>query len=140
MNKKILLSLVFFAVFGLGVMTGLGMSTRFGPAAVEKRALHINARERWKRLAEQLQLTEEQRERIKPLVYEATRRQRENLAEIKKELRVLEEKIRAELTPEQRARFRELRREDRGGRYRPEAPPPPGPSGGPATEPSPPAL
>ncbi|WP_404422066.1 hypothetical protein [Nibricoccus sp. IMCC34717] len=124
MNRKFLFALVFLAVFALGVMTGLGMSTRLAPVAVEKRAWQINARERWKRLAEQLQLTEQQRERIKPLVVETARLQRENLLELKKAFKALEEKIQAELTPEQRVRYQELRREERGNRRHLDGPPP----------------
>ncbi|MDX2187646.1 MAG: hypothetical protein SFV32_11985 [Opitutaceae bacterium] len=112
-KRKLLFGLVMVTIFGLGMLTGVGLASRVAPAAVEKRAWLVHGRERWKRMSEELNLTQEQRQTIKPLVLESFRQQRKHLGEIRRELNQLDDRINQELTDEQRVKFREMRKHDR---------------------------
>jgi len=121
--KPILAALVIFAA---GVVTGgMTLDLKRSPwnllAGPRSDSVHkpyasarwdIQLRDISKRMEEQLALTPEQRERVTTIVHETQGRMRtlwEDVApRTREEMRQMREKIRAELTPEQRKKFEQI--------------------------------
>ena len=112
--KPILAALVIFAA---GVVTGgLTVNLRKQPArpkgtVVAKKpvAMLRELRELSRRMQAELDLTPEQRERIEAIIHDSQERVKTLRDEIgQKEFREMRQKIRSELTPEQRKKFAEL--------------------------------
>jgi len=112
--KPILAALVIFAA---GVVTGgLTVNLRKQPArpkgtVVAKKpvAMPRELRELSRRMQAELDLTPEQRERIEAIIHDSQERVKTLRDEIgQKEFREMRQKIRSELTPEQRKKFAEL--------------------------------
>jgi hypothetical protein len=141
MKKTILVILVFAGVFACGAVVGGALTFRFRDSFVEGRGAGRFTLEQWRELSEKLDLTAEQKKKMRPLL----RRFSEDQQAIRKQGQVTLERLRTDLeallTPEQQKRYREYRalqmqrdrerkpkdRDHRGG----DAGPGPGPGGTP---------
>jgi Spy/CpxP family protein refolding chaperone len=123
--------LIFTGVFLAGVVTGGLAALRFAKAVVRERPpFEQMGAQQLKRLNDRLNLTEVQRERIRPILNEAgeelRRIRREQLKEGAQIMERAHQRIAAELDPRQREAFEEMRRalrervrggpHDKGGR------------------------
>lgn len=109
MKSKWALSLAFVVVFALGVLAGTAFFSGVGREVVERRAAGMNVQQNWRRISQELNLTPEQRQRIRAVLAETVMERQAMLRETRKLDRTLEERILAELNPEQRDRFTQLR-------------------------------
>ncbi len=119
-------------IFGAGVVTGglvVRQSNRIAPSVVPRNAVvqrraqpeggvlqgHVQRMELLNRVQQELNLDPDQRSRVEKIISEGQSRTKELLEPVAKQLRQemqqAREKIRAELTPEQRQRFEELLRQ-----------------------------
>ena len=153
MNKTWKVVLAFTAVFLAGAIFGGLLFMRAGPRWAQRRGAPAVLRH----MADRLELTNEQKEKIRPLVDEAEDQIRQlrqiSIKETGLILRRLQQTLAVELTPEQRKKLekmqerqRELMREERPGLPPPRErkggkregttpPPPPSPTAPAATEP-----
>ncbi len=118
MNKPWKLILLLTGIFLAGGATGSLLTVRFGRDLINQRA----ALEKWapdhlRKLTERLDLTTEQVERLKPIVYrnmeEIGRLRSDSMRETRSVFERMEREIAAQLTPEQRAKFEEHNRQKR---------------------------
>ncbi|MBC7366957.1 MAG: hypothetical protein H7343_09135 [Undibacterium sp.] len=158
MNKTWKVVLAFTAVFMAGSIFGGLLAMRVGPRAAQKKGgpPPVAGQMMLRHFADRLELTPEQKEKIRPMVERADEEVRHlrqsSLKETGVVLRRLQQEISGELTEEQRKKLeklqerqRELMREDRperpagqkfrermGGKRESGSPVPPPPSGEPA--------
>lgn len=120
MNKNWKVILTFIGIFAAGAVTGILVAPSFFRNVAEWRAQHSPARSQFQgqlgrqffsRITEQLDLTPEQREKIKPIeqrmIAELRRLRRETQRETELVIKQTQEEISAVLTPEQRVQFEE---------------------------------
>lgn len=117
--KVILATLV---IFGTGVITGalvvnLHYPAEARPLSVKASAtsappLQIQRKEFFQRMKRELKLRAEQQQRVEQLIHESQQRTQplwdQVAPQMRDELRAVKEKIRAELDPDQQAKFEEL--------------------------------
>jgi Spy/CpxP family protein refolding chaperone len=117
MTKPWQIWLVLIAIFGTGTAGGWLVARH----AARRSARHLLPPEGWaarqfERVAEEVQLTPEQKERIKPIVAanidEMLKLRRQALDIVDR----MEKQIAAELTPEQRAKYEQILQERRAAR------------------------
>ena len=113
MNKTLLVILAFLGVFVCGAVVGGVVTFRFGRQAVQKKAAEHIGLQQWRKMGEQMELTAEQREKIRPLVVRAAQDRQAALKQAQMFNDRLVEDVEALLTPEQRAKFQELRKRQR---------------------------
>ena len=113
MNKTLLVILAFLGVFVCGAVVGGVVTFRFGRQAVQKKAAEHIGLQQWRRMGDQMELTAEQREKIRPLVVRAAQDRQAALKQAQVFNDRLVEDVEAILTPEQRAKFQELRKRQR---------------------------
>jgi len=113
MNRALLVWFAFLGVFASGAVTGGVVGQRMARTVVQRRASEQFTEQQFKRIGDQLELTDEQRARIRPIITHAAGeiqlRRRENLAILEK----METDIRAQLTQAQEAKFDQLRSRQR---------------------------
>jgi len=113
MNRILLVWFAFFGVFAAGAVTGGIVTQRVARTVIQRRASEQFTEQQFKRVAEQLELTDEQRARIRPIITRAAGeiqlRRRENLAILEK----MESDIRAQLSDAQLVKFDQLRTRQR---------------------------
>ena len=163
MNKSWQVCLVLIAIFAVGGISGglvaYRVARRHMPLPLPPEAWGAR---RFEHVAQELQLTPEQKARIKPIVKrnieEIEKLHRQSMHEVRGILERMETDIAAELTPEQRTQYEQFLKERRearkqmqeprgmrGERDRPpgrspgEKPPPPAPEAGGQPPPSPPS-
>ena len=108
MNKPWLLVLVFAGIFVTGVVTGGFVAVRYMHGVVQEKVTQKYVMWRLNRFGGQLQLTKEQRERIKPILSKGG----EQIGELQKDVAAvkqqLEEDLKKELSDAQRLKFDEF--------------------------------
>jgi len=113
MNRVLLVWFAFLGVFAAGAVTGGIVTQRIAKTVVQRRASEQFTEQQFKRVSDQLELTEDQRARIRPIITRAAGeiqlRRRENLAILEK----MEADIRSQLTDAQLQKFDELRERQR---------------------------
>jgi Spy/CpxP family protein refolding chaperone len=113
MNRTLLVWLAFLGVFAAGAVTGGIVAARMAKTVVQRRASEQFTEQQFKRVSDQLELTDEQRARIRPIITKAAGeiqlRRRENLAILEK----MESDIRAQLTDAQLVKFDKIRKRQR---------------------------
>lgn len=112
------LILVLVGIFAAGVVTGAFVTLRVGREIVAKRAMPEQwAPQRLKRLAERLELTPEQLEQLRPVMRrnmeELNRLRNYSMEGTRDILERMQREITEKLTPEQRAKFEQMSREER---------------------------
>ena len=116
MNKAWQLVLIFVGIFFAGAVTGGFVAVRYARAMVQKRVAEQFGILQLKQFGDQLQLTREQRDRIKPILFRAG----EQLRDLQKDRVAVTEQMEAdlkkELTEAQGAKYEELRNEQRNER------------------------
>ncbi len=109
MNRTLLVWFAFLGVFAAGAVTGGVITQRMSRTFVQRRASEQFTEQQFKRVGDQLDLTEDQRARIRPIITSAAGeiqlRRRENFATLEK----MEADIRAQLTDAQLVKFDQLR-------------------------------
>jgi len=113
MNKTLLVVLAFLGVFVCGATVGGVVTFRFGRQAVQKKAAEHIGLQQWRKMGEQLELTAEQREKIRPLVVRAAQDRQAALKQAQVFNDRLVEDLEAFFMPEQREKFQELRKRQR---------------------------
>jgi Spy/CpxP family protein refolding chaperone len=113
MNRVLLVWFAFLGVFAAGAVTGGMIAQRMAKTVIQRRASEQFTEQQFKRVSEQLELTEDQRARIRPIITHAAGeiqlRRRENLAILEK----MESDIRSQLTDSQLQKFDDLRERQR---------------------------
>ncbi|MFA5057832.1 MAG: hypothetical protein WC485_06935, partial [Opitutaceae bacterium] len=118
MNKPWQICLTLIAIFAAGGVSGGLVAYR----VAQRRVPHSPRIEAWgarqmERVAQELQLTPEQRERIKPIVKrnmeELARLRRESMRTVHEIIQRMETDIAAELTPEQRVKYEQILKKHR---------------------------
>lgn len=110
MNKTLLVILAFLGVFVCGAAVGGVVTFRFGRQAVQKKAAEQIGLQQWRKMGEQMELTAEQREKIRPLVVRAAQDRQTALKQAQVFNERLVDDVEALLTPEQREKFQEQRK------------------------------
>jgi Spy/CpxP family protein refolding chaperone len=109
MKKTILIILVFAGVFACGAVVGGALTFRFRDSFVEERGAGKFAGDQWRELAEKLDLTAEQKKKMRPIF----RRFSEDQQATRKQGQIIMERLRADLeallTPDQLKKYREFR-------------------------------
>ena len=113
MNKTLLVVLAFLGVFICGAVAGGVVTFRFGRQVVQKKAAEQIGLQQWRKMGEQMELTAEQRERIRPLVVRAAQDRQAAMKQAQVFNDRLVEDVEALLTPEQKEKFQELRKRQR---------------------------
>ncbi len=113
MKKPLIAILAFIGVFICGAVVGGAVTIRFGKQVVQKKAADQIGLQQWRRLADQLELSPEQREKLRPLIGRAA----QDRAQALRQIQVINDRVLADvdalLTPEQKAKFGELRSRQR---------------------------
>jgi Spy/CpxP family protein refolding chaperone len=113
MNKAVLVVFAFIGIFLSGAIAGGFVAFRFGPRTVQKKAAEQLNVMQMRRLADHLELTPEQREKIRPIM----QRSGQDLQAIRRQTQTVmeraEQDILKELTPEQRTKYTEFRSRQR---------------------------
>ena len=118
MNKNLKLVGLLAGIFVTGSVTGALLTTRFGRNWIQQRAVP----EQWashhvRKLAEKLELKEEQIEELRPIIQRNMEEMGRLRSECVKDTRVVAERMEREiaekLTPEQKIKFDEYNREKR---------------------------
>jgi hypothetical protein len=109
MKKTILVILVFAGVFACGAVVGGALTFRFRDSFVEGRGAGKFIVDQWRDLGEKLELTAEQKKKIRPII----RRFSEDQLATRKQSQIIFERMRADLeallTPEQQKKYKEYR-------------------------------
>ena len=105
MSRTLGVFLAFIGIFVAGGITGAFVALRVQPSVTHRRAAERFTQQQFKSLAEELQLTSEQRERIRPIITSSGRQIQEHRREILSILQDMETQVRAQLTEEQRSRY-----------------------------------
>lgn len=100
-------------IFLAGAVTGGLATARFMRPVTQARAAEHFTRQQFRKVAEQLNLTPEQRERIRPIIFSAARQMQERRREVLSILERMEDEIRTQLDPQQRAKYDEIRGQQR---------------------------
>jgi hypothetical protein len=108
-KKTLVLILACFGIFIAGAVTGGFVAARNVKTVTHRRAMEQFTQVQLKRLADQLQLTPEQRVRIRGIATRAGRDVQLRRREILDILDRMETEMKGELTPEQLARFEKIR-------------------------------
>jgi len=113
MSRTLGVILAFIGIFIAGGVTGGFVALRVQRSVVHQRAAERFTEQQFKRVAEELALSPEQRERIHPIITSAGHDIQERRREILQILQRMEGDIRAQLTDEQRTRYDAFRAEQR---------------------------
>jgi hypothetical protein len=113
MNKTLLVIFAFIGVFVCGALVGGAAAVRFGRDVVEKRAVaQLNLRQ-LRTLGETLELTAEQKRKIRPLLQRAVR----DRVTAQRHLQLVQERVHDDialvLTPTQLEKYRQFRANER---------------------------
>src|SRR4051794_31577323 len=109
MNKTWPLVLIFIGIFVTGVVTGGFIAIRYARSVVQKRVAEQFVVQQLKQIGDQLQLTKEQRERIRPIWFRAGEQLRDLRKEIAAVNQQMEDDLKKELNDTQRAKYEEIR-------------------------------
>jgi Spy/CpxP family protein refolding chaperone len=113
MNKNVLVVFAFIGIFLCGAITGGFLSVRYTRGLVQKKAVEQMTAGQWRRISDLVDLTEEQRAKITPIVQQFVK---EQLVQ-RKNTQTLSEKLNADieavLTDAQREEFAKRREEMR---------------------------
>jgi uncharacterized membrane protein len=109
MNRTGVAVFAFVGVFVAGAISGGFVGTRMSQNWAHHHAAELFAQQQFKRLADHLSLTPEQRQRIRPIVTEAGQEVQAHRREISLVTEKMEEDVRQELTKEQRDKFDSVR-------------------------------
>lgn len=110
MKKPALISFVFAGVFIMGAVAGAFIAARFMAEVPYQRSTDIFADQQFKRVAEMLELTPEQRGRIQPIVTQAAKEVQARRLDVRATFDRMHEEFRKELTNEQRSQYDEWRK------------------------------
>jgi uncharacterized membrane protein len=126
MTQSWKLILVLVGIFAAGVVTGAFVTLRVGREMMVRRPMPAQwAPQRLKLLAERLDLKPEQLEQIRPIMHrnmeELNRLRAYSMAETRSIFERIEREVAEKLTPEQRAKFEQMNREEREKREKREA-------------------
>ncbi|HEU5081504.1 MAG TPA: hypothetical protein VFT72_19985 [Opitutaceae bacterium] len=113
MSRTLGVILAFIGIFIAGGVTGGFVALRVQPSVRHQRAAERFTEQQFKRVAEELALSPEQRERIHPIITSAGHEIQERRREVLQILQRMEGDIRAQLTDEQRTRYDAFRAEQR---------------------------
>jgi Spy/CpxP family protein refolding chaperone len=118
MDKPWKLVLFLVGIFAAGAVTGGLVTVRLGRQFLPRRPrVEQWGHDRLKQLTERLDLTPEQQEKLRPIIKpyteELNRIRTSSINDTRRVLERLEHDVAAVLTPEQRAKFEELNREQR---------------------------
>jgi hypothetical protein len=113
MSRVLGVVLAFIGIFVAGGITGGFVALRTQPTVLHRRAAERFTEQQFKRVAEELALTPEQRERIRPIITSAGRDIQAHRREIISILQQMEADVRSQLTDDQRARFDAIRAQQR---------------------------
>lgn len=105
MNRTAVVVLAFVGIFLAGAISGGFVGARVSETLAHRRAGELFAQQQFKRLAEQLSLTPEQRLRIHPIVTKAGKDVQEHRREISLIAEKMEADVRLQLTDQQREQF-----------------------------------
>jgi NCAIR mutase (PurE)-related protein len=109
MNRVWLLVLAFVGIFAAGAVTGGAIAARSIQRVSQERALEQFAQFHFRKLAEHVTLTQDQKERIRPVMMKAGKDVQEHRREISRLLEKMEADVMAELSPEQRSQYEQMR-------------------------------
>ncbi|OAM90354.1 hypothetical protein OH491_25875 [Termitidicoccus mucosus] len=113
MNKNVLVAFAFIGIFLCGAITGGFLSVRYARGLVQKKAVEQMTAGQWRRISDLVDLTEEQRAKITPIVQQFVKEQQV----LRKNTQTLAEKLNADieavLTDAQREEFAKRREEMR---------------------------
>jgi Spy/CpxP family protein refolding chaperone len=116
-DKPWKLVLLLAGIFAAGAVTGGFATLRFGRPRAPRPRMENWREDRLKMLADRLDLTAEQQEKLRPIIKpyaeELNRIRTLSISDTRKVLDRLEHDVAAVLTPEQRTKFDELNREQR---------------------------
>ena len=101
MNRPVLVILAFLGVFLAGAVSGGVVGMRIKDRIARRQAAELFAQQQFKRLSDQLGLSDEQRKRIRPIVTRAGKEVQERRREILEIVEVMESDVRKELTETQ---------------------------------------
>jgi len=101
--------LIFVGIFLAGAVSGGFIGVRMSENWAHRHAAELFAQQQFKRLGDQLSLTPEQRQRIRPIVTKAGKDVQEHRREISSIAEKMEADVRQELTEAQREKFDRVR-------------------------------
>jgi hypothetical protein len=108
MNKPWLLVLIFVGIFATGVVTGGFVSLRYARGVVQEKVTEKFVMWRLKQFGGQLQLTKEQRERIRPILVKGGDQIRELQKDVAAIRQQMDDDVKKELSETQRLKFDEI--------------------------------
>lgn len=109
MNKPVLVVLAFLGIFLAGGVSGALLGVRISDDMAHRRAAELFAQQQFKRIGDQLGLSQEQRGRIRPILTNSGKEVQEHRRAILKIVDKMEADVRQELTDEQRAQYDKVR-------------------------------
>ena len=109
MNRPGIVILAFVGIFIAGAISGGFVGARMSESWAHRHAVELFAQQQFKRLGDQLSLTPEQRQRIRPIVTKAGKDIQEHRRDISSIAEKMEADVRQELTKEQREQFDRVR-------------------------------
>lgn len=109
MNRSVLVVLAFVGVFLAGGVSGGLVGARISDNLAHQKAAELFAQQQFRRLGDQLGLTAEQRQRIRPIITKAGQDVQAHRREILSIASKMEADVRQELTEEQRQQFDRVR-------------------------------
>lgn len=109
MSRTLLIIGACLGIFLSGAITGGFVALRNLDKFTHRRAADNFTQQNLRRVADQLSLSEEQRQKIRPIMIRAGKELQDTRRRAATVLDRLEADIRAELTPEQRAKFEKIR-------------------------------
>lgn len=105
MNRPLLVVLAFLGVFLAGAVSGGVVGMRIKDRIARRQAAELFAQQQFKRLSDQLGLSDEQRKRIRPIITRAGKEVQERRREILEIVEIMESDLRKELTETQRQQY-----------------------------------
>src|SRR5882724_10998099 len=109
MNKTWPLVLTFIGIFVTGVVTGGVIAARYARSVVQKRVAEQFGVQQLRQFGDQLGLTKEQRERMRPIWLKAGEQLRDLNKDIAAVREQMEDDLKKELNEAQRAKYDEIR-------------------------------